>query len=75
LKRLSKSHAATGAILQLDQYRFREAIPYLQRALAAVQLPEFYLGLGRAYIGLPDLAQTESTLKQGMTAIAAKNDD
>jgi len=59
----------------LDQYRFREAIPYLQQALAAVPLPDFYLALGLAYWELPDLAQAESTLRQGLTAVTGKNDE
>jgi tetratricopeptide (TPR) repeat protein len=59
----------------LNQYRFREAIPYLQQALAAVPLPDFYLVLGRAYRELPDLPQAESTLKQGLTAIAGKKEE
>ena len=59
----------------LDQYRFREAVPYLQQALAAVPLPDFYLALGRAYWELPDLAQAESALRQGLAAITGKNED
>ena len=59
----------------LDQYRFREAIPYLQQALAAVPLPDFYIALGRAYWELQDLAQAESVTRQGLTAITGKNDD
>jgi tetratricopeptide (TPR) repeat protein len=59
----------------LDQYRFHEAIPYLQRALAAVPLPDFYLALGHAYWELPDLAQAESVLRQGLTALTGKNDE
>jgi tetratricopeptide (TPR) repeat protein len=44
----------------LDQFRFREAIPHLQEAVAAVPLPDFYLTLGRAYWAIPDLANAEN---------------
>ena len=59
----------------LNQYRFREAIPYLQQALAAVPLPDFCFALGRAFLELPDLAQAENVVRQGLTAITGKNDD
>lgn len=49
-----------------QRYRFREAVPYLQKALAAVPLPEFYLALGRAHRELPDLTQAESILRKGL---------
>jgi tetratricopeptide (TPR) repeat protein len=51
----------------LDQYRFQEAIPYLQQAVADVPLPDFYLALGRAYRELPDLAQAENVLREGLS--------
>jgi tetratricopeptide (TPR) repeat protein len=76
---LAKSDAAEQAYNKgyelLDQYRFRDAIPYLQQALAAVPLPDFYAALGSAYWELPDLPQAQSTLKQGLTAIAGKGDN
>jgi tetratricopeptide (TPR) repeat protein len=66
----AKADAAEAAYrngYELSQrYRFREAVPYFQKALAAVPLPEFYLALGRAYRELPDLAQAESILRKGL---------
>src|ERR1019366_6487634 len=50
----------------LDRYRFQEAIPYLQQAVAAVRLPDFYLALGRAYTELPDLNEAEKVLREGL---------
>jgi tetratricopeptide (TPR) repeat protein len=51
----------------LDQYRFQEAIPFLQQAVADVPLPDFYLALGRAYRELPNLARAESVLREGLS--------
>ena len=51
----------------LDQYRFQEAIPFLQQAVADVPLPDFYLALGRAYRELPNLAQAQSVLREGLS--------
>jgi tetratricopeptide (TPR) repeat protein len=51
----------------LDQYRFQEAIPFLQQAVADVPLPDFYLALGRAYRELPNLAKAESVLREGLS--------
>jgi len=59
----------------LDQYRFQEAIPYLQQAVSAVRMPDFYLTLGRAYDELPDPAQAERVLREGLTLVEGKNDD
>lgn len=58
----------------LDRYRFREAIPYLEQAAAAVQLPDFYVALGRAYEGLPDLRQAETAVRTGLDHIVGKGD-
>ena len=55
----------TGYAL-LDAYRFQEAIPHLQQAVAAVRLPVFYLALARAYQGLPDLDKAENALRDGL---------
>jgi tetratricopeptide (TPR) repeat protein len=52
----------------LDQYRFAEAIPYLQQAAANVQLPDFYLALGYAYQELPNLSEAERVLREGLKA-------
>jgi len=59
----------------LDRYRFREALPYLEHAAAAVQLPDFYLALGRAYEGLPDLPRAETAVRAGLALIAGKSDE
>jgi tetratricopeptide (TPR) repeat protein len=59
----------------LNSYRSREAIPYLQQAVAAAPLPDFYLALGRAYEGLPDLGEAEKALRAGLDLINGKNDD
>jgi len=76
---LAKADAAEQAYNMgyklLDQYRFRESIPYLQQALAAVPLPDFYLTLGRAYREVPDLSQAKTTLRQGLDAVAGKHDE
>jgi tetratricopeptide (TPR) repeat protein len=50
----------------LDQYRFAEAIPYLQQALSEVRLPDFYLALGEAYSDLGNLNQAEAVLREGL---------
>ena len=59
----------------LDRYHFREALPYLEQAATAVQLPDFYLTLGRAYEGLPDLPRAETALRAGLALIAGKGDE
>ena len=68
---LAKADAAEAAYNKgydlLNQYRFQEAIPYLQQAVADVPLPDFYLALGRAYGQLPNLAKAESVLREGLT--------
>jgi tetratricopeptide (TPR) repeat protein len=68
---LAKADAAEAAYSKgyalLDQYRFTEAIPYLQQALSDVPLPDFYLALGRAYWELPDLNEAEKVLREGLT--------
>ena len=49
-----------------QRYRFTEAIPSLKEALKIIPLPEFYLALGNAYLGLPDLAEAETTYTEGL---------
>ena len=49
-----------------QRYLFRDAVAHLQKALAAVPLPEFYLALGRAYAELYDLKQAENILRKGL---------
>ena len=48
-----------------QRYRFAEAIPSLKEALKIIQLPDFYLALGNAYLALPDLAEAEKTTQKG----------
>jgi tetratricopeptide (TPR) repeat protein len=49
-----------------QRYRFAEAIPFLKEALKIIPLPEFSLALGNAYLGLPDLAEAETTYTEGL---------
>jgi tetratricopeptide (TPR) repeat protein len=76
---LAKADSAERAYNQgyalLNQYRFREAIPYLQQAVAAVPLPDFYFVLGRAYLELPDLSKAENIVREGLSTINGKNGD
>lgn len=58
----------------LDRYRFKEAIPYLERAIANAPLPEFYSALGKAYRFLPDLDRAEHALKEGLDQTTELND-
>jgi tetratricopeptide (TPR) repeat protein len=59
----------------LERYRFQEAIPYLQQAISAVRMPDFYLAFGRAYEEFPDLGQAERVLREGLAIVEGKNDD
>ncbi len=67
---LAKADEAEAAYNQgyelLERYRFAEALPLLEKALAAVKLPDFYLAVGRAYSELPDLVQAEHILREGL---------
>ena len=53
-----------------DRYRFVEAIPHLEQAAAAVQLPDFYLALGEAYRELPNLPRAEAAVRKGLALVA-----
>jgi tetratricopeptide (TPR) repeat protein len=76
LAKANEAEAAYNKGYELfERYRFQEAIPYLQQALAAVPLPDFYLALGRAYEELPDPVQAESVLRKGLTAAEARGDE
>ena len=58
-----------------QRYRFAEAIPSLKEALQIIQLPDFYLALGNAYLGLPDLAEAEKIYTDGLRqSIASKEE-
>lgn len=50
----------------MQRYRFAEAIPHLEKALALVKLPDFYLALGSAYLDLPELDKAERILREGL---------
>ena len=66
----------------LNQKKYAEAIPALQRAAASVPLPVFYLALGRAYTETHDFSRAENALETGidhpklnpLDAIALHND-
>jgi tetratricopeptide (TPR) repeat protein len=76
LAKAAEAEAAYNKGYDLFQrYRFREAVPYLHQALAAVPLPEFYLALGRAYEELPDPVQAESVLRKGLALSEERGDE
>ena len=58
-----------------NRYRFREAVPYLQQALATVPLPEFYFALGRTYFYEADLEQAEKVLREGLGVVRQNGDE
>jgi tetratricopeptide (TPR) repeat protein len=53
----------------LQEYRFREAIPHLRDASAAVPLSAFYVALTEALRRLPDLNETERVGREGLGRI------
>lgn len=59
----------------LDQCRFQDAIAFFQQAAAAVQLPNFYLALGRTYESLLDLVQAQAELQIGLSLAKARSDE
>jgi tetratricopeptide (TPR) repeat protein len=58
----------------LDRFHFRQAIPYLERALDQVRLPEFYLALADAYLEISDLNHAESLLRDALKSSDSKNE-
>ncbi len=58
----------------LNRYRFPEAIPYFEQALASVKLPDFYLALASAFYQLPDLHRAENILREGLDRLAGGED-
>ncbi len=70
---LDKADEAEAAYNQgyalLERYRFAEAIPYLEKALTLVKLPDFYLTLGSAYRNLPELGKAERTVREGLAQV------
>jgi len=53
----------------LNHYRYAEAIPYLEKALAAVKLPDFYQVLGRVYREMGVLGKAERILREGLAQV------
>jgi tetratricopeptide (TPR) repeat protein len=53
----------------LQEYRFREAIPHLRDASAAVPLSAFYVALTEALRRLPDLNEAERVGREGLGRI------
>jgi tetratricopeptide (TPR) repeat protein len=58
----------------IDRYRFAEAIPYFEKALTTVKLPDFYYMLASAYLDLPDLGKAEKVLRDGLELVVKKGD-
>ncbi len=56
----------------MDQYRFRDAIPYFEGAMSAVKLPDFTYALGSAYLGSSDLNNAQKILFEGLNNISTK---
>lgn len=50
-----------------QRYRFAESIPHLERAVATVPLPEFYLALARAYEEAQEPEKAKRTYREGIT--------
>ena len=58
----------------LERYRFAEAIPYLEQALQAVKLPDFYTALGRAYLESQVLGKGEQVAREGIEYAVQRED-
>jgi tetratricopeptide (TPR) repeat protein len=59
-------NAYSSAYKLMEQYRFQEAIPYLQQAINDVPIPQFYYALGRAYLQTTDLKNAEKVFREGL---------
>src|SRR5215470_14231787 len=76
LAKVDEAQAAYDKGYDLYQrYRFTEAIPSLKDALQIIQLPDFYLALGNAYLGLPDLGEAEKIYTEGLKKSIAEKDE
>ncbi len=65
--RAEEAEAAYQRGYELYQsFRFDQAVPYLERALAAVRLHDFYYALGNALMELPDLEGAETIYREGI---------
>ncbi|HEU0049155.1 MAG TPA: tetratricopeptide repeat protein, partial [Nitrososphaera sp.] len=49
-----------------QKFQFREAVPHLQKAIDDVPLADFYVTLGAALRLVPDLAQAERVVRDGL---------
>lgn len=59
----------------MEGYQFKEAAPYLQRALAIVKLPDLYLALGIALHNVPDLNAAEAACRDGLAMLVREPDE
>src|SRR5215470_10088237 len=76
LAKVDEAQAAYDKGYDLYQrYRFTEAIPSLKEALQIIQLPDFYLALGNAYLALPDLGEAEKTYTAGLRQSIDEKDE
>jgi tetratricopeptide (TPR) repeat protein len=50
----------------MEQYNFRESVPYFQTAMSTVKLPDFNYALGSAYLGLSNLDSAQKVLFEGL---------
>jgi tetratricopeptide (TPR) repeat protein len=57
-----------------QRYRFSEAIASFKEAIDNIPLPEFYLALGNAYLGLPDLVQSVKIYTEGLEKTISSKD-
>jgi tetratricopeptide (TPR) repeat protein len=74
----SKKDEAKTAYAQgyklMEGYQFAQAVPYFQRALAIVKLPDFYLALAVALRNVPKLDEAEAATRDGLTLILSEPD-
>ena len=56
----------------MDQYKFRDAIPYFKGAMSAVKLSDFTYALGSAYLASSDLNSAQKVLLEGLNNISSK---
>lgn len=59
----------------LQRFRFQEAAPHFERALAAVKLHEFYVGLGETLQLLNETERAESVFREGLALAREERDE
>jgi tetratricopeptide (TPR) repeat protein len=59
----------------MEGYQFKEAVPYFQRALGIVRLPDFYLALSIALLKMPDLNGAEAASHAGLALLVHEPDE